>query len=495
MRSLKIPFHLAVFSIFPIVSLYLQNWTEVRVPAIVVPLIFALLVASGIWLVLCRLLGDRDKAGVLATTFVFLFFSYGHFTNMLLDFDVMGFSLIRNRYRATLYLCLGFLLVYFLWRGVKNHRKAGGYLNVMASALLCLILVRGVWAAEGVVARGTGAPPSEFHPEIAAVTNCPDIYHILLDGYAGPISLKATYGFDDPFFARLREKGFYIADESFSNYAMTFLCLASLHGMNYFLNRKEYESLEESRGKARNVLRLLGYKIINVADRGCGLCRFYDTGDFAWMLMRTSMLDMIANRFNFYAGFVRAETRSRLESVAAAVKIEGPKYVFAHIVSPHPPYVFRRDGSPARLFDLTSQFDIRETSWDDKTAYLDQLIYISGQVEKLVDAIRKNSKNDPIIIIHADHGSLFTGTDRYFYLRQMAILNALYFPGNAGKKLYRSISPVNIFRLIFSEYFGLDYDLLPDRHFYSTMKRPFDFTDVSDGIEKQLAEFKNPPPR
>ena len=50
---------------------------------------------------------------------------------------------------------------------------------------------------------------------------------------------------------------------------------------------------------------------------------------------------------------------------------------------------------------------------------------------------------------------------------RQTILEAYYFPGNASAKLYPTISPVNSFRLIFDEYFGANYPLLPDQTYIS----------------------------
>jgi hypothetical protein len=41
-------------------------------------------------------------------------------------------------------------------------------------------------------------------------------------------------------------------------------------------------------------------------------------------------------------------------------------------------------------------------------------------------------------------------------------LLAVYLPDQSYKKFYPSISPVNTFRIIFDQYFGADYTLLPD---------------------------------
>ena len=60
----------------------------------------------------------------------------------------------------------------------------------------------------------------------------------------------------------------------------------------------------------------------------------------------------------------------------------------------------------------------------------------------------------------------------------MKIFNAYYLPSVDKSKLYPTISPVNSFRLVFNEYFGGNYDLLPDKSYYSILQKPLDFTEI-----------------
>jgi len=61
-----------------------------------------------------------------------------------------------------------------------------------------------------------------------------------------------------------------------------------------------------------------------------------------------------------------------------------------------------------------------------------------------------------------------------------AILNAYYLPGvNIDKLLYPSITPVNSFRMIFNQYFGASYNLLPDQIFIPAPGSLYKFIDVT----------------
>jgi hypothetical protein len=93
-------------------------------------------------------------------------------------------------------------------------------------------------------------------------------------------------------------------------------------------------------------------------------------------------------------------------------------------------------------------------AYEDK-GYVNQVQYIDQRILPILKTVISNSKNPPIIILMGDHG--LSGTNR------PTDLLAYYLPGNGNAKLYPTISPVNSFRLIFNEYFGADYPLLPDQ--------------------------------
>jgi hypothetical protein len=64
----------------------------------------------------------------------------------------------------------------------------------------------------------------------------------------------------------------------------------------------------------------------------------------------------------------------------------------------------------------------------------------------------------------------------------MCILNAYYLPDFDHEQLYDEITPVNTFRVVFNQYFGTEYGLLRDQGYFSTMRRPYKFINVTDRI-------------
>ena len=142
----------------------------------------------------------------------------------------------------------------------------------------------------------------------------------------------------------------------------------------------------------------------------------------------------------------------QLQSIPTLVP--GRKFVFAHIVGPHAPFVFTPDGK-------FSTVRSPETGYPDEIAYLDQ------RVLKIVQTILQNSSTPPIIVIQGDHG--------WDAVHRMTILNAYYLPGGGSQRIYPTITPVNTFRVIFDQYFGGTYKLLEDKSYYSSDTAYFDF--------------------
>jgi hypothetical protein len=144
-----------------------------------------------------------------------------------------------------------------------------------------------------------------------------------------------------------------------------------------------------------------------------------------------------------------------LEQLPQISKDPDPTFTFVHLLIPHVPFVFSKDGNIV----TDPLFYNGKLSWpgDDehlKLGYANQVEYIDRKIVEIVKTILAQSKTPPIIIIHGDHGLLDTN--------RTEILNAYYLPGDGSLSLYPGITPVNSFRVIFNSYFGTDYPILPD---------------------------------
>jgi hypothetical protein len=168
------------------------------------------------------------------------------------------------------------------------------------------------------------------------------------------------------------------------------------------------------------------------------------------------MLDML---INIQAISARDHTLYVFEKLPDIPRLKQPKFVFAHIICPHAPYVFDRDGNPTpdEVSRLPSN-DVRSRQY-----YVDQVIFINKQVEKLVDALITRSEIPPIIVIQGDHGPGWPGSaDQPPFF---GILNAYYLPSVGTVRLSPLITPVNSFRMILDRYFGTNLGRLVDNSY------------------------------
>ncbi|MFO7996483.1 MAG: hypothetical protein R6U93_04970, partial [Dehalococcoidia bacterium] len=133
--------------------------------------------------------------------------------------------------------------------------------------------------------------------------------------------------------------------------------------------------------------------------------------------------------------------------------LEGSKFVVAHLFCPHETFVFGPEGQHVS--------PVNWANYEDKQFYLGQYIFISREIEKVVNELLEESENPPIIILQSDHGlrshhkGIEIGENEW-----RKILNAMYLPGMNYSEISDSVSPVNTFRLVFSHYFDADYPLL-----------------------------------
>ena len=197
-----------------------------------------------------------------------------------------------------------------------------------------------------------------------------------------------------------------------------------------------------------------------------------DVSDFELLFLRTTALRIFEEAqgayFNKLVSQVKVRTPDevhydrvrfvldQLESVPTLVP--GRKFVFAHLVAPHAPFVFSPDGKYT---------DVRSAD----TGYPDEIAFLNQRILQIVQAILQHSPTPPVIVIQGDHG--------WDAVHRMAILNAYYLPGGGSQRIYPTITPVNTFRVIFDAYLGGGYGLLPDRSFYSSYRRPYRLLDVT----------------
>jgi Sulfatase len=343
-----------------------------------------------------------------------------------------------------------------------------------------------------VMALSLALPACGTGSEASGSRAGPDIVYVIMDRYASAWTLEELYGFDNrPFLRSLRRRGFFVAQESLANYPKTAHSMAASLNMRYlgFLQEEghdpadwgpAWEMLEST--ETSRFLQEQGYEYVHVGswwgptseDSAADVNIRYEGPPYPHD--RRALADWILSQF---------------ETIPAAVQREGPTFVVAHFLFPHPPYVFDQEG---RFVSLQE-----EMSKSRDTAYLAQLQFANQKLEELVDRLLAPGRGSrPIIVLQSDEGphpieyeynSLFdwTGASLDQLREKLTILNAYYLPG-AGPQPYPTITPVNSFRLIFDRYFDAGLGLLPDRvYIFKDERHLYRYWDVTDRVRQEPA--------
>ena len=490
-----VPWYPIVFSTYPVLALLAANTGQVRFESSWRPLLICVVLAA-ILLVLLRLIfHDWKRAAFLATLWIVLFFSYGHIHILLTD-KYSNFD--PTRWLLTAWIILGAAAIFLArWKS-----PAPVILNVIALGLVITSLSQMNLKTSPQQRTHAKHAAAQYAPlqDLTLPQNPPDVYYFILDMYTRQDLLKSAYGFDNGGFVNALEKrGFYVAQCSQSNYTRTEISVASSLNLSYLqdLDPKftNTESIARSHlwdtlkhNTARYELEKLGYKTISFAN-GFPWSELDDADvfftpppfssgmtEFETLFMQTTLartledfgwidLDQISGQ-NF-----RDRDMTVFNSMKDVAKMQGSKFVYVHLILPHPPFVFGPDGKYTNPADFWNEKKLYPANKFGK-GYTNQVAFLNGKLLETIDTILSESKSPPIIILQGDHGPWLQPNPQHFF-----ILNAYYLPGHE-KELYPTISPVNSFRLVFDDYFGGKYDMLKDITYFSPVPKLYKFSEV-----------------
>ncbi len=521
--------HPVFFACFPVLAFLSENIREIPFYQAYRSLGLAFLSAVLLLFVFRIVIRDWHKAAALASFLLILFFSYGHVYMILKEARIAGVLIGRHRFLLPV-LALVFLIgTWFVAKKLKNAAS-------LSQQLMLVSIVLFIFPVYTLVAYHFQSRSSEYEriPETVSQNGDitptlgyqPDVYYIILDAYLRSDILLDEFGYDNSYFLeQLRERGFYVADQATSNYTLTALSLTSSLNMEHLpptyggMKKDDYPSALRdhlAHSKTRAVLEMQGYSIIAIAS-GWISTELTD----ADMYLEPQIVEIEelrqSGRINaFESIFIR--TTALLGGIDLSVKSEnsiinsleapflahhyfvlsqfdylervstqpGPKFVFAHIISPHSPYVFGPDGellTSTEAFTWADGVGPRESVDTEIQLYCDQLQYISQRALEAIDVILSNAERPPIILLQADHGPgvrlAWNSPSNEGIKERMSILSAYLFPDPCQDLLYPSITPVNSFAALFQCTFGQQMELQDDLNYFSPRTDPYQFNDVT----------------
>jgi len=509
------PFHPILFALYPVLALYSLNTALVPPNDVPMPLAITLGGTCIVWAVLALLLRSGARAAVGASLAVIALYADGHVWNVLRN---LPYYRHQDFPQEGILLDWGFLFIVVLvvgcwkWKAQEQLTRA---MNAFGIILLVfpVVSISMSWYA---VWRGTAVQNASSGVSKLDTSIRPDIFYIILDGYGRSDAIKRVIGVSNEWFIQgLKDRGFYLPANARTNYCETELSLSSTLNMDYLqtLLPEVNPSLEDRQildklideNEVSKYLKRIGYRyeavttgFPSVHPRSADLWLEDSTGLslFEGVLLAETPLP-VRDPTSFQSQFDsrRIVLRSAFQNVEK-LSHGGtqPRFVFVHILAPHPPFVFDADGGAVRprgmgytIVDGNHYYQNGGTREEYSKGYAGQVTYISKLALAAVDQILKNSSKPPVIIVQGDHGSKLnldqelvqkTDIDEVF-----PNLNAYYVPPKVREKLYDRITPVNSFRLMFNGLFGDRFSQLPDRSYYSGWSSPFRFIEVTKQIK------------
>lgn len=494
-----VPIHPLLFAAYPVVRLYEQNVAEVEPGDLVLPFL-VVLGGTALGMALLNLLMRDARRAAIVTSAILL--------------PVLIFGLLREiaepalaDARVIVLAICGAIIVTAVVVALRIGPRLGPLTLALNVGSLVLVLMAAVPSvgAFAAVAGDDEVPMTDVNPVTGGHTSDGrDVYHLVLDRYGSERALETGFGIhNEEFVGWLRENGFQVSDDARANYTKTTMSLASTLGMSlldHLASRMSADSEDLApvihriqKNRAGAFLQELGYEYIHVGSwfdptRDSHIAdRSYNPDEevsFATTLYDYSILPSLVNRPKPADNHKRKHARSveyQFALLDEVIDEPGPKYVFAHILVPHPPYVFLEDGSYA----------------PKGATFETQLADTNRRVRALLEPLLALPEGEqPIIIVQADEGPFprrFAGNPDDFewaaatddeLVTKYGVLSAMHLPGPEGAAPLRpDMTLVNTYPELFRRYFGSHMPDQPDRSYASDTPTPYDLIDITERLD------------
>jgi len=507
-----------LFALYPMLALYAHNADQLMIKQLLLPIVFSLGLGTILFVFWLLIFKNSFRAGLATVIFLIIFWNYG-----LIYMVITRFVNLKHWHVIPI---LFFICVHLVWVISKiKLEKTLSNLNTILLAPISLLVVMNLVTIvpaefKKIKTEQKRSSEKQRSPGSIATKNYPDIYLIILDEYASLKTIKEEWGYDNSAFAGfLRDKGFFVAENSEARFSQTTWNIPSLLNLNYltgpvkkstFLDfiynpdnikgSEDYKRLIELDDNVRiqkmnnnfltNYLKGHGYKIIVLE----GLSQHYSpfkiqNADILFSYQNVNKSDRYSFLISaFYMELIRKSMIFPFEIIFKTDKscninysgtryvfnylnvegdrIKSPKFIYAHIMCPHGPFVFDHAGnyvSPIYPNDQLEGKFIRAKNTVN-AAYLEQYIYASNEIKNLVNNYSaQKASGGPVLIIQCDHGPRPSTVYLKDRTNSFKIFNAVCFPDGDYKNLYDSIAPVNTLRVVLNKYFGENYKMLEDK--------------------------------
>jgi hypothetical protein len=459
---------------------FVENYVSVSV-AEVSELLFKYLIASAVLSGVFFLVFRSWRKSAL---YVFCLMIFYFFFGVIHD---TAKQLLPNSFLVKYTFILPFALIVFILfaiairRSKKKSDKLVKYLNV----LLVVLLLIDIPALISSVSNNN--KELALQKEFTRCDTCkkPDIYLIIADEYAGHQELQDIFRFDNSSFEQaLEQRKFHVIKNSKSNYNYTLFSCASILRMDFLRNIKGIHSNRQDINACYNAANtsslwnflnangytLKNYSFFNINNIPSGIPQnFLLIGkslitsqtlfsridrDIRFNLVTRFKIKPEIERMAYYTKKANEKIYNSLLSEARQSS-EQPRFIYTHLMMPHYPYYYDSSGHAYPLEAVT------EGNQTNKQHYIEYLQWCNQKFLAVIDAILKNSREEPVILFLGDHGwRHFTEPvdHKYYYMN----LSSVYLPGQDYSAFYEGFSNVNLLRAVLNAQFNQGMNLLKD---------------------------------
>jgi len=477
----------ALAAVFPTLFFYANNVHELLLTHLARTALTYLLLSVVVYLLFLAMYRRGPLKAANATLIFLVFFNlYGTLEGLLIRLDWFP-----ARFYTTLPLIL-LLVFYSIWLLNKlNDPMAKNLWNVAGVFFVGLVIINLVTIvpAELTKQKTSVQQLSETSQvNLAANKTKPDIYYILLDEFSGFEPMREYWhnGKVDEFAHFLTSRGFEIFEDIHGSSKFTIHQMATrLNYQNYQVNENPdsdmlkiwFDAMADN--QVMSYLNQIGYTTITFNNLSfpnppakpinsditynyndiptTNLSLYFD--DFWILVAEKTMLKELA----FVYKKLGSDPQSNfifftINRVSDLGNIPSPKFVYAHLLFPHSPFLFDENGIQ-----------------NPPSAYLDYRYYLGNYnfsmkiVQQMVDKIldKADPANPPVIILQSDHGvrnydesdgfkgQLADYPEEY----KTSILYARLIPGYESTHSAQESDPINTFPILFNFLFGADIPL------------------------------------
>lgn len=344
----------------------------------------------------------------------------------------------------------------------------------------------------------------------------PDVFHIIADGFGSEQGIRHAFGLDMGWFTEeLEKRGFQVAPDARTNFIQTELSVPSALNLDYIQNllptvpktsndRRPLKLITES-PRVEELLGSLGYRMLGVGS-GFDAVSFgpkdilhdniFDVTLFESTLLAMTPLDRQDEFRHSMFDQKRESVLRALETTAMlGRRTATPRLIVAHVLSPHPPFVFGAGGEQIRpkggfgYWDASDYITHVGTAEDYKQGYSGQVVHTARLLLETIDEILAAGKGrPPIIILQGDHGPksrlLQADLAKTDIHEAFPILYAVHAPKDVPLQVEPDATPVNTYRKVLRGLGVQGFPDLPNQSWFSPFPRPFEFTEVTKELNQ-----------